>query len=91
MGHVEGHPCNHGVYPYAMCEYCDELHIRATSFLVEQHTVLFGRAFDIVDEEQLDDAAVWLVDIISAIVPEACTGGTMAGQVDVRSSENDKG
>ena len=78
MGHIEGHPCTHGVYPYAMCEYCDELVIRATSYLVEQKYVIFGQLTDLSDPDQLDRAAVWVADLIAAVVPDACMGSTMA-------------
>jgi hypothetical protein len=91
MGHIDGHPCLHGVHPYAMCEYCDELHIRATSYLVEQRYVLFSHSFDISDPKQLDEAAEWLVDVIAAIVPEACTGASIALQDRSTGDRTDKG
>lgn len=80
MGHRDGHPCPHGVYPYAMCEYCDELYLRAQSYLVEQKYVIFGALKDLSDPIQLDDAAEWVADLIAAVVPDACMGSSMGQQ-----------
>lgn len=70
--------CPHGVYPYAECEYCDEVYRRCVSYLVEQKYVIFGQTSDLSDPAQVDTAAQWLADVILAVVPEAGTGASMA-------------